>query len=111
MKKGSKFETIREGCQIINNDAILGLKMIEDKSVDLILTDPPYNLGKFMDDRATNMGKLRKNHFSATDWDHLDYDVWATKMDEFLENSARIIKDGGALIIFMSLIKIESIIQ
>ena len=110
-KKELKFETICNGCQIINGDAILALELIGDKTVDLILTDPPYNLGKFMDDRDTNLGKLRSNHFSATDWDNLDYDDWMIKMDEFLKNSARIIKDGGGMIIFMSLIKTESIIQ
>ncbi len=110
-KKKRKFETICDGCQIINDDAISALELIEDKSVDLILTDPPYNLGKFMDDRDTNLGKLRSNHFSATDWDHLEYNDWMLKMDEFLKNSSRIIKDGGGMIIFMSLIKIESIIQ
>lgn len=111
MKKGGKSETIRENCIVINNDAILALKELDENSVDLILTDPPYNLGQFMNGRDTNMGQLRKNHFSATDWDHLNYDQWMKKMDEFLENSSRIIKNGGSIIIFMSLIKVESIIQ
>ena len=110
MKK-NKFEKINNECTIINDDAINALKDIDDRSIDFILTDPPYNLGKFMNDRDTNMGKLRENHFSATDWDNLDYDDWVINMNEFLENSSRIIKSGGTMIIFMSLIKIESIIQ
>jgi site-specific DNA-methyltransferase (adenine-specific) len=110
-KKAINFEKISTDCQIINADAILALELIGDKTVDLILTDPPYNLGKFMEDRDTNLGKLRSNHFSATDWDHLNYDDWMFKMDEFLKNSSRVIKNGGAMIIFMSLIKVESIIH
>ncbi len=35
-------------------DALRGLKQLADKSVDLILTDPPYNLGKdFKNDNLT----------------------------------------------------------
>ena len=31
--------------KIYNLDCIEGIKMIPDKSVDLVLTDPPYNIG------------------------------------------------------------------
>lgn len=109
--KNNKFKEIYNQCYIANGDALSLLKEIEDDTVDLILTDPPYNLGKFMHDRATNMGKLRKNHFSATNWDHLTYENWVDKMDNFLKESSRIIKKGGSMIIFMSLMKVESIIK
>lgn len=105
------FEKINENCFISNNDSLEVIKTMKDNTIDLILTDPPYNIGKFMQDRNTNMGKLRKNHFSATDWDHLTFEDWILKMDEFLEESSRIIKNGGSMIIFMSLIKIETIIR
>lgn len=107
----NKVITIGDDCKLFNGDSLTSMGFIEDKSIDLILTDPPYNLGKFMNDRATNMGKLRNNHFSATDWDHISYDEWVLNMDAFLGESARVIKNGGALIIFMSLIKIETIIK
>jgi site-specific DNA-methyltransferase (adenine-specific) len=109
--KEDNFEELLDDCYISNNDSLKITKLMKDNSIDLILTDPPYNIGKFMHDRNTNMGKLRKNHFSATDWDNLEFDEWVTKMDEFLEESARIIKYGGSMIIFMSLIKIETIIK
>lgn len=109
--KKNKTVNLSPDCLIYNGDSLQILKNIDDNSVDLILTDPPYNLGKFMHDRATNMGKLRGNHFSATDWDHLDHSKWIEKMDQFLNESSRIIKTGGSLIIFMSLMKIETIIQ
>ena len=32
---------------IINNDCFLTLKEIPSHSVDLILTDPPYNIAKY----------------------------------------------------------------
>ncbi len=109
--KEDNFEKLLDDCYISNDDSLKIIKLMKDNSIDLILTDPPYNIGKFMHDRNTNMGKLRKNHFSATDWDNLEFNEWATKMNEFLAESARIIKYGGSMIIFMSLIKIETIIK
>ena len=32
--------------EIINGDAILEMKKITSNSIDLIIADPPYNLGK-----------------------------------------------------------------
>ena len=64
-----------------------------------------------MHDRNTNMGKLRKNHFSAANWDNLDYDNWVSNMDHFFKCASKVLKTGGGLIIFMSLIKIETIIK
>lgn len=39
---------------LINSDCLTALKDIPTQSVDLILTDPPYNLGLFMQNRDTN---------------------------------------------------------
>lgn len=33
--------------QLINGDCFVELKNIPDNSIDLILTDPPYNLGEY----------------------------------------------------------------
>ncbi|WP_279401701.1 hypothetical protein [Piscibacillus salipiscarius] len=46
--------------QLYNNDCLSVLKELKDESIDLILTDPPYNLGKFMKDRQTNLKKCVK---------------------------------------------------
>jgi hypothetical protein len=63
-----------------------------------------------MKNRDTNMGQLRNNHFSATSWDNLPYKEWKKAMNEFLKYSAKILKEGGSMIMFMSLIKTETII-
>lgn len=42
---------------LINGDCLEALKNIQDNTVDLILTDPPYNLGNFMRERKTNLKK------------------------------------------------------
>lgn len=101
----------KELFQIINGDCLKGMKNIPDKSVDLILTDPPYNLGLFMENRATNLGALRENHFVASGWDHIEQDEWEKNIHQFLEESRRALKKGGSLIIFMAIIKVETIIR
>lgn len=111
MKKQNNFEKISKNCFLANGDSLKILEQMEERSVDLILTDPPYNIGKFMHIRNTNLGKLRKNHFSASGWDDLDYDRWLENMDEFFRITSQIIKIGGSMIIFMSIIKVETMIE
>ena len=95
---------------LINSDCIDILKKINSKSVHLVLTDPPYNLGQFMHNRNTNLKKMRKNQFAYAGWDNLPYDEWAKDMDMFFSESSRILVKGGSLLVFMSIIKVESII-
>lgn len=96
---------------LINSDCLVAMNDISSQSVDLILTDPPYNLGLFMKNRDTNLKKMRDNFFGAADWDNLDYESWKASLEKFFEQSARIIKIGGAMIVFMAIIKVESVIS
>ncbi|WP_313232601.1 DNA-methyltransferase [Tissierella praeacuta] len=96
---------------LFKDDCLEVLKTIPKDSVDLIVTDPPYNLGNFMRDRDTNLKQLRSNFFGAAGWDDLEYDEWMKSMDRFFELANNALKKGGSMIIFMSLIKVESIIK
>ena len=97
MDRQDNFEEVGKNCLIANVDSLNILDQIDDKSVDMILTDPPYNIGKFMCDRNTNMGMLRKNHFSASNWDNLEHPEWLNNMEGFFSKAARIIKVGGSM--------------
>ncbi len=97
--------------EIFQGSCIDVMKGIPPESVDLILTDPPYNLGKFMKDRDTNLKRMRSNFFGAAGWDDLDFSDWANSMDIFFEEASRIIRVGGAMIVFMAIIKVETIIN
>ena len=96
---------------VANGDCLTKMSVIPDNSVDLILTDPPYNLGLFMKKRGTNLKKLRANHFSGMGWDDLDFEEWTKQMDVFLSECHRVLKKRGNLIIFMSIIKAETLIS
>lgn len=96
--------------RIENGDCIRVMETIEDNIVDLVITDPPYNLSVFMNSRDTNLSKMRDNFFGASGWDDMEYDDWVDHMDSFFKHAYRLLKKGGAMIVFMSIIKIESII-
>lgn len=96
---------------ILQGSCIEAMKAMESHTIDLILTDPPYNLGKFMKERATNLKRMRSNYFGAAGWDDLDFDEWMLSMDKFFEEASRVIRIGGSMIMFMAIIKVETIIQ
>ncbi len=87
------------------------MRQLEDKSVDLLLTDPPYNLGNFMRGRQTNLKKMRENFFGDAGWDDLEYSEWVNSMNIFFEEANRVLKDKGSMIMFMSLLRVETIVS
>ena len=96
---------------LYNEDCIRSMKRLANGSIDLILTDRPYNLGNFMKGRDTNLKKMRDNFFGDAGWDDLSFEDWEKSMDNFFEESVRVLKKGGAMIVFMAIIKVESIIK
>ena len=96
---------------LYNGDCATMMSRIADSSVDLILTDPPYNLGNFMINRSTNLSRMRENFFVGAGWDNLNSGEWAAHMDAFFGEAARILKSGGSMILFMAIIKVETIIR
>ena len=70
--------------KIICGDSIKVLKKIPDEKVDLIITDPPFNVGK---DYGKYKDRLHKQ----------DYIGWCEK---WLTECVRVLKEGGALYLF-----------
>lgn len=52
------FVNITPLSKIVIGDCLEKMKLLPDRSIDLIITDPPYNLGLFMKNRGTNMAQL-----------------------------------------------------
>ena len=96
---------------LYNNNCIDTMKTIDNEKIDLIITDPPYTLGNFMKNRDTNLSKMRENFFGSAGWDDMEFSEWQESMDIFFEQSARVMKKGGSMIVFMSIIKVETIIR
>lgn len=109
-KNGTKNMTLPE-IKLYNSDCINAMKELAKDSIDLIVTDPPYNLGNFMKNRDTNLKKMRDNFFGSAGWDDMEFDDWEHSMDLFFKQSARVVKNGGTMIVFMAIIKVETIIK
>ena len=107
----SNAEAKRTSSLILNQDCLSALKTLEEESVDLLLTDPPYNLGLFMQNRDTNLKAMRENNFVSAGWDDLDFSDWNNSMDCFFSEAARIVRKGGSMIVFMAVINVGSIIS
>ncbi len=96
---------------LYNDNCIEAMKSIGDNTIDLIITDPPYNLGNFMKDRDTNLKKMRDNFFGDAGWDNMDFSEWSESMERFFGSAARVMKKGGSIIVFMAIIKVETVIK
>jgi site-specific DNA-methyltransferase (adenine-specific) len=71
---------------IYNEDCLIGLKRIPDKSIDACITDPPYSLNK---DYGNDSDKL-----STSDY--------LTFMYKWIDEVNRVLKDNGSFYIFLS---------
>jgi site-specific DNA-methyltransferase (adenine-specific) len=70
--------------KIYNSDCIIGMKKISDNSADIIICDPPYNIGK---DFGNNSDKQ----------EFQNYLNWC---DQWIEQCIRILKPNGTLYIY-----------
>lgn len=82
-------------------DCIEGMKLIPDKSINLILTDIPYGeVSKNGAERAKYKGQLRKI-------DKGEADILTFNLDEFLEECSRI--SNGGIYIFCGIEQVSKI--
>lgn len=70
------------------------LNNIKDKSVDLILTDPPYNIAKYSTGNITLPGRSALNNDLAK-WDEVPVEP-----HQLVENFKRILKPKGNIFVF-----------
>ena len=85
-----------ERCYLYNTDAFKQLKNIPDSSIDLILTDPPYNLGVYSTGNMKFTWRKEINNDLA-EWDQKEFNP-ANLKDEFI----RILKPTGNIMSFCS---------
>ncbi len=76
-----------KGLIIICGDSLVELKKIQDKSISLIVTDPPYNLNK---DYGNNKDKL-------------EFDMYLDFSRKWLTEAKRVLKDDGTIYVFMGM--------
>lgn len=96
---------------LLHGDCLKLLSSVKDGSVDLVLTDPPFNIGAFMQGRAYNITNMRDNFFVDAGWDNLEEDEWLTNMEQFFQILSKKMKPKSSVIVFMSLMKVGKIID
>ena len=80
-------------------DALKGLKKLETESVDLVITDPPYNIASTQK-LTIQQGELMSTDKAWGQWDTFhpfDYDIM---MCQVLIECYRVLKPGGSLYMF-----------
>jgi DNA modification methylase len=93
--------------QIINDDCYNALKNIDNNSINLILTDPPYNIS-----RESNFTKNSTNtKFNKISIDFGDWDKEELDLDLLFSEFKRVLKPGGTVVIFYDVWKSERLKQ
>ena len=77
--------------KLINGDAVEFMKTLEDESIDLIITDPPYKISK--DNNFETMGRAG-----------IDFGEWDKDFDlvDWIKYCEPVLKKGGNIVIFNS---------
>ena len=81
---------------LINDDCFNALKNIPDNSVDLILTDPPYNIAPY------STGNIKFDWRSDINNDVAEWDLEPLKPEFLVDEFKRILKPKGNIFIFCS---------
>lgn len=81
---------------LINDDCFKSLKKIPDKSIDLILTDPPYNIAQY------STGNIKFDWRSDINNDLAEWDLCPLNPQLLLDEFKRILSPNGNIFIFCS---------
>ena len=81
---------------LINDDCFNALKKIPDNSIDLILTDPPYNIAPY------STGNIKFDWRSDINNDVAEWDLEPLKPEFLIDEFKRILKPKGNIFIFCS---------
>lgn len=81
---------------LIKDDCFSAFKNIPDNSIDLILTDPPYNIAKY------STGNLKFEWRSDINNDLAEWDLTELHPQDLVDEFKRILKPSGNIFIFCS---------
>lgn len=85
-------------CVLANCDCLEYIKGIPDKSIDLILTDPPYNIAQYSTGNISLPGRTAVNN-DLGEWDLKEINPF-----DFVDEFKRILKPDGNVFILLVII-------
>lgn len=95
--------------QIYNNDCLNVLKDIPNDSIDLVFTDPPYNLKKSHNRGENHIKDIRSNYVIGTKWDELTKEEYYSLIDKVFKECSRIAHKGTSMFMFVGDVTIDRI--
>ncbi len=90
-----------------NEDCLEFVKTIDEKTIDLVLIDPPYEISRKTGFEASSGEKTIERFKMSYEFGSWDKDF--SGLEELLSTSYKVLKDGGTIICFYDLWKIESL--
>lgn len=94
-----------------NGDCLDILSTYMDNSIDLILTDPPYNLGNFSRTRNRHIHSMNRSNFVLDGWDNASEEEFNSMMDKFFAIASQKLKIGGSMLMFCSFLNIGNLVK
>ena len=101
--------------KLYNKDGLEMLSEIPDKSVDLVLTDPPYitsrssGMQSLFSDPTKSSEKYGRMYAIKTDYGEWDRNFTLDELGKYVTEFYRVLKDGGTSIIFFDIWKITQL--
>ena len=100
---------LKHHLELKNEDALSYVKSLPSKSVDLVLTDPPYAISRDTnfqsgEVKGTDVDRFRVS-YDFGDWDVVDENYFKVLFSE----TYRVMKKGGTLVCFYDIWKLESL--
>lgn len=87
-------------------DCVEGMKLLDDNSIDSIVTDPPYNLSKSKKLKMSNKDKLDGfgGDWNITNekWDKMTFEDYLSFTRQWLSECKRVLKPTGSIWVFGS---------
>ncbi len=94
--------------KIENKDCFNFFKDVPSNSVDLVITDPPYNISKLNDKRDRSklnspiMRRKKELNYDFGEWDNMERKDFLYFTKRWLKECCRVLKDGGTIISFFN---------
>lgn len=92
--------------KVILGDCMEVMKKIPDESIDLIITDPPYNISTNLKIDRSRWGKKQKRkaviNFDYGEWDKMSEDDFEKFTLKWYAECKRVLKKGGSIYIFFT---------
>jgi DNA modification methylase len=109
------IQTIRDeweqkvGVQVVLGDFEVRVRDIADGSVDLVLTDPPYNISKQGKLVKTGVEFVPADFDGDQEWDSATQTEFLARLEKWVSEWARVTRPGGAVISFCDKILVSDL--